>query len=128
MNYKVLVLSVATGLVLASSAYVLGGAPGAEATVHPLQSAECAAPPGTNTSTDGDPPGISGGSNADNFARPAGATIDAGALIVVVFPTDFTGPASNGDNGDQHCRFPEGGSHPDDADDTGVDAPFPGNN
>ena len=126
MNYRILVVSVAAGLVMASGAYVLADARGAEATVHPLQSAECAAPPGTNDSTDGDPPGISGGSNADNFAQPALATIDAGALTVVVFPTDWTGPASNGDNGDQHCRFPEGGSHPDDADDAGVDAPFPG--
>ena len=99
----------------------------ASATVHPIQSAECAAPPGTNGSTDGDPPGITGQSSADNFAQPAEATINAGALIVVIFPTDFTGPASNGDNGDQHCAFPEGGSHPDDADDAGVDKPFPGN-
>jgi len=91
---------------LAVTGFVVQGALRADATVHPLQSAECAAPPGTNASTDGDPPGISGGSNADNFAQP--------------------GPASNGDNGDQHCQFPEGGSHPDDADDTGVDAPFPG--
>lgn len=111
---------------LAVTGFVVQGALRADATVHPLQSAECAAPPGTNASTDGDPPGISGGSNADNFAQPALATIDAGALTPVVFPTDWTGPASNGDNGDQHCQFPEGGSHPDDADDTGVDAPFPG--
>ncbi len=118
-------------LALLAGALLMVAVTPAGATVHPLMSGECSAPPATGTAGEtGDPPGITEGDGKgpdSNNARPALATLDAGALEVVEFPTDWTGPASNGDNGDQHCQFPEGGSHPDDDDDTGTDPPFPGN-
>ena len=50
------------------------------ATVHPLSRSERSlpnAPSGTPAATQ-DPPGISGGSNADNFAQPVSSVLPAG--------------------------------------------------
>lgn len=113
-----------TVLVAMAALMVFAIAPVAGATVHHIMSGECAAPAAEGTAADTqDPPGISGGSNADNFAQPLEATVAAGALTFTAFdpvtgiPIDAEGPAANGDNGDQHCQFPETSSHPDDSDD-----------
>lgn len=97
-------------------------APAASATVHHIMSGECAAPAADGTVADlQDPPGLSGQSSADNFAQPLMATSGAGALEFTAFdggvPVDAEGPASNGDNGDQHCQNPETNGHADDSDD-----------
>jgi hypothetical protein len=101
---------------------VLALAPAAGATVHHIMSGECAAPAADGTVADlQDPPGLSGQSSGDNFAQPLVATTSAGALEFTAFdgfvPIDAEGPASNGDNGDQHCQNPETNGHPDDSDD-----------
>ena len=67
-------------------------------TVHPIQSGDCNGFNDPFGPSGGDPPGITGGSNTDNFARPLFATgvvaiVDGG----IVF--DPTNPALNGDNG-----------------------------
>jgi hypothetical protein len=92
----------------------------ADATIHPLTSAECAArQSATGAGEDQDPPGISDETNQQTFARPIFATLAAGALTLddhgSANPNDWTwgGPAYNGDNGDEHCANPQGGSHAD---------------
>lgn len=67
-------------------------------TVHPIQSGDCNGFNDPFGPSGGDPPGITGGSNADNFARPLFAT---GVLAIVdgVIVFDPTNPALNGDNG-----------------------------
>jgi hypothetical protein len=40
------------------------------ATIHPLANSECANDSASDVATDQSPPGLSGGSNADNFAQP----------------------------------------------------------
>lgn len=113
----------ATSLAVLVAMLVLALSPAAGATVHHIMSGECAAPAADGTVADlQDPPGLSGGSSADNFAQPLRATSAAGALEFTAFdesgvPIDAEGPASNGDNGDQHCQNPETNGHPDDSDD-----------
>jgi hypothetical protein len=74
-----------------------------EATVHPIQSGECSGA-GFLDPAGGEPPGISGGSNAENIARPLFAT---GVLLgfdendePIIDPDN---PALNGESGVEHC-------------------------
>ncbi|MEK6720933.1 MAG: hypothetical protein AABZ33_09740 [Chloroflexota bacterium] len=71
------------------------------ATVHPIQSGDCNGFDEPFSPSGGDPPGITGQSNANanNFARPLFATgvllgFGPGGPII-----DFDNPALNGDNG-----------------------------
>lgn len=70
------------------------------ATVHPIQSGDCNGFNEPFSPSGGDPPGITGQSNADNFAQPLFATgvvsidPDTGEFVF-----DETNPALNGDNG-----------------------------
>lgn len=69
------------------------------ATVHPIQSGDCNEFNDPFSPSGGDPPGITGGSNADNFAQHLWATgvllgFDADSPII-----DFGNSALNGDNG-----------------------------
>ena len=73
-----------------------------EATVHPIQSGECSGA-GFLDPAGGEPPGISGGSNAENIARPLFATgviigFDGDDPII-----DENNPALNGESGVEHC-------------------------
>ena len=70
------------------------------ATVHPIQSGDCNGFNAPFSPSGGDPPGITGQSEADNFAKPLFAS-----GVVIGFDSegepiiDFTNPALNGDNG-----------------------------
>ncbi len=67
-------------------------------TVHPIQSGDCNGFNAPFSPSGGDPPGITGGSNADNFARPLFAT-GVVAFVGGVPVFDPNNPALNGDNG-----------------------------
>ena len=116
---------------------IVGLAPAAFATVHPIQSSECAAPPADGTAADTQtPPGVSDDTKR-NFLQPLIAT---GLLDQ---DGNFVGPvpALHGDSGDgdaneplpDRCQFPETTDHgdagPGEPDENeGRDRPFPGNN
>lgn len=81
-----------------------------QATVHPINSAECAAPPADGTAADTqDPPGISDPTKS-SFLQPL---VAVGILDENHEPTFEDVAALNGDNGDSHCVFPETTSHGD---------------
>lgn len=105
-----------------------GGA--AVATIHPIESGECAAPPANGSAGDTqNPPGIStpGGGN---FLQPLIAT---GLLDPDTHePTGELPAALHGDSGDEHCAWPGTTDHSDDfdpgspPDNEADDANFPG--
>ncbi len=51
------------------------------ATVHPLSRSEVSKAPSGTTADTQDPPGLSGGSNADNFAQPVSSVLPAGTSL-----------------------------------------------
>lgn len=63
------------------------------ATVHPIQSGDCNGFDAPSSPSGGDPPGITGGSNADNVARPLVAVFSSPGQATSGFA------ALNGDNG-----------------------------
>jgi hypothetical protein len=84
---RLIILCAAVSLALAMTA-----AP-ALATVHPIQSGDCNAFNAPFSPSGGDPPGITGGSQADNFAQPLDAVFSSSGQAAKGFP------ALNGDNG-----------------------------
>ena len=66
MRRILLVMSVAA---LMAAMVALMAVP-AFATIHPLANSECANDSASDVATGQNPPGLSGGSNADNFAQP----------------------------------------------------------
>ena len=101
MHLKIVGIAFAAALLMAFATSLQGTGNGTvEATVHPINSAECAAPPADGTAADTQsPPGISDPTK-DNFLQPLASTIFVGVV-----------EALNGDNGDDHCVFPETTSH-----------------
>jgi hypothetical protein len=110
---------------------VAGTALPASATIHEIAQSECAAPAADFTTADLQaPPGLTGGSSADNFAQPLESLASNGRLVgsgvfVEPFPgagfeieilisnpdRPGTGPASG--TGEAHCTNPETNAHPD---------------
>jgi hypothetical protein len=64
---KRITLLLTVALVMAAMMAVAGPA---SATIHPLANSECASDSSQGVANDQNPPGLSGGSNADNFAQP----------------------------------------------------------
>jgi hypothetical protein len=64
---KRITLLLTVALVMAA---MMAAAGPALATVHPLANSECANAEASDVATGQNPPGLSGGSNADNFAQP----------------------------------------------------------
>ena len=58
------------GTVAAMMAAMMMIAAPAFATIHPLSNSECSNASSSDVATEQNPPGLSGGSNADNFAQP----------------------------------------------------------
>mgnify|MGYP001417888267 CR=1 FL=1 len=99
MNLRIFSAIALLALVVGASLPLLVAGP-AQATVHPINSAECAAPPADGTAADTqEPPGISD-PTAPAFLQPLESTIFRGHF-----------GALNGDNGDSVCVFPETTSH-----------------
>ncbi|HEV8573605.1 MAG TPA: hypothetical protein VGR43_02750 [Dehalococcoidia bacterium] len=111
----------------ALAALLLTGPESAEATIHEITQSECAGPGADFKTADlQTPPGLTGGSNADNFAQPLEALVANGQLQGSgVFVEPFPGagfeieilvgtPAKS--TGEEHCRFPETNAHPDSPD------------
>ena len=63
------ILMVLTIALVMAAMMVVVAAP-AFATIHPLSNSECANTSASDVATGQNPPGLSGGSNADNFAQP----------------------------------------------------------
>lgn len=98
MRIKIIGLAFAIALLSVIGFAYFGTSGTAEATAHPIVTSECAAPPADGTAADlQSPPGVSDSSKA-NFLNP-------------IFKSNSQ--ARNGDIGDDHCVFPETGSHGD---------------
>lgn len=108
----------------ALSAVQLGSPEGAEATIHEITQSECAGPGADFKTADlQTPAGLTGGSNADNFAQPlesllANGQLHGSGVFVEPFPGAgfeieiLVGTPANS-TGEEHCRFPETNAHPD---------------
>ena len=104
------IAAVSVMAILLGGALPLLGVGTAQATIHPIQSSECAAPPADGSAADTqDPPGLSD-PTAPAFLQPLIAT---GLLDENGVPTGDLPTALNGDNGDSHCVFPQTTSHGD---------------
>ncbi len=71
---RTLSLLVVAAMMAAMMALLAGPA---SATVHPLSNSECSGLPETTVAGSQDPPGLTGQSNADNFAQPIVSVLNA---------------------------------------------------
>jgi len=102
---------------------LIGFASTAMATIHPIVSSECAAQESATGAGDTqDPPGQTPGDGAGDGHGDLAAVqnlIRNGALVPIAdtdgdgIPDVWSGPAYNGDSGDEHCTNPGANTHPD---------------
>ena len=119
--------ALALAALLVAIALPLTNAGTAQATVHPISSGECSAPPaeGTSAGTQ-DPPSLTPNPGSQGIEVAPGIFVATPILHTLLNGVDAAG---NGDSGDEHCQFPEGtptGPPDPEGDHAGEDAPFPG--